>query len=179
MLQSGCLFDLANPEASPINIEDIAHGLAHTCRYAAQCRRFYSVAEHSILVSNVVEHAKLAALLHDAAEAFVGDMSKPLKQLLPEYSRIEKQIERVIFEHFNIEWPAPPEVKVADYSVMAAEQQILMPAGTNEWMRVERIVPADIKIHPLDPMSAKAAFLERFSKLANMETPHNRTSSQQ
>src|SRR5438132_13165538 len=104
MLQSGCLFDLANPEASEINVEDIAHGLAHTCRYAGQCDGFYSVAEHSVLVSQIVQHAKLAALFHDAAEAFIGDMSRPLKQLLPNYIEIEKKIEHAIFQRLGIEW---------------------------------------------------------------------------
>src|SRR2546423_12384970 len=95
MLHSGRLFDLANPEVSEITVEDIAHGLAHTCRYAGQCDGFYSVAEHSVLVSQTVTHSKLAALFHDAAEAFIGDMSAPLKQLLPAYREIELKIQRV------------------------------------------------------------------------------------
>src|SRR4051794_18390687 len=111
MLQSGLLFDLANPSASQVRIEDVAHGLAHTCRYAGQSKYFYSVAEHSVLVSHVISHSNLAALLHDAAEAFVGDMTRPLKQLLPQYKIVEKRIEQVIFDRFGVEWPPPAEVK--------------------------------------------------------------------
>lgn len=165
MLQSGATFDLADPETSEINVEDIAHGLAHTCRFAGQCRAFYSVAEHSVLVSQIVPQAELAALFHDAAEAFVGDVSRPLKQLLPEYTKIEKRIERAIFQQFGIEWPPPPDVKAADHSVMAAEQAILMPPGTNEWLRAANISPANVDIRCLDPMAARSLFLDRFSKL--------------
>lgn len=165
MLQSGTIFDLANPKTSEIKVEDIAHGLAHTCRFAGQCKAFYSVAEHSVLVSQIVPQAGLAALLHDAAEAFVGDMSRPLKQLLPEYTKIEKNIERVIFQRFGIEWPAPPDMKAADYSVMAAEQVVLMPSGTNEWLSAANISPAKVDIRCLDPRSAKSLFLDRFAEL--------------
>jgi uncharacterized protein len=164
MLHSGSIFDLANPEASEIKVEDIAHGLAHTCRFAGQCKAFYSVAEHSVLVSQIVLQAGLAALFHDAAEAFVGDMSRPLKQLLPEYNKIEKRIERTIFHRFGIEWPAPAEVKTADYSVMAAEQRALMPPGTNEWLSAASILPAHVEIRCLHPQAAKAVFLDRYAE---------------
>jgi len=167
MLQSGSIFDLANPETSEIKVEDIAHGLAHTCRFAGQCKGFYSVAEHSVLVSQIVPQVALAALFHDAAEAFVGDMSRPLKQLLPDYTKVEKKIERAIFHRFRIEWPAPPEVKHADYSVMAAEQAMLMPPGTNEWLRAANITPARVEIRCLAPKAAKALFLGRYAELTH------------
>jgi uncharacterized protein len=165
MLQSGSIFDLKEPETSEINIEDIAHGLAHTCRFAGQCKAFYSVAEHSVLVSKVVPEAGLAALLHDAAEAFVGDMTRPLKQLLPEFAKIEKKIERAIFQRFEIEWPPPSSIKAADYSVMAAEQVTLMPPGTNEWLSAANISPANVVIRYLDPKAAKTLFLDRYAEL--------------
>jgi len=169
MLQSGRRFDLANPDASEIEVEDIAHGLAHTCRYAGQCDGFFSVAEHSVLVSRVVVCSKMAALFHDAAEAFIGDMSGPLKQLLPQYKLIETKIERAIFQHLGIDWPPPPEVKRADYSVMAAEQLVLMPAGTNEWLRHANVMPANVEIRQLDPAKAKVFFLERYAELMSDE----------
>jgi 5'-deoxynucleotidase YfbR-like HD superfamily hydrolase len=169
MLHSGRLFDLANPESSEITVEDIAHGLAHTCRYAGQCDGFFSVAEHSVLVSQIAPHSLLAALFHDAAEAYVGDMSRPLKSLLPEYKAIEERIGRAIFVRLGIEWPVPPAVKSADYSVMAAEQEMLMPAGTNEWLRDANVLPARVKIQRLAPGDAKVLFLERFEELRTAE----------
>ena len=165
MLQSGRLFDLANPSSSDIEIEDIAHGLAHTCRYAGQCRSFYSVAEHSVLVSRNISHSKLAALLHDSAEAYVGDMSRPLKQLLPQYKVIEKRIEQVIFLRFGIDWPPSPDVKFVDQCVMAAEQDVLMPSGTNEWLSNTEVRAAEVEIRVLDPTAAKKMFLDRFNEL--------------
>ena len=107
MLHSGRLLDLTNPEPDQIEIDDIAHGLAHTCRYAGQCDGFYSVAEHSVLVSYTARSAKLAALLHDAAEAFIGDLPRPLKLLIPQYKIIEMQLERAVFRRFGVAWPPP------------------------------------------------------------------------
>lgn len=80
MLASGAYFDLLDPWGSEFTIEDVAHGLAHTCRYAGQCREFYSVAEHSINVADVSDGFEIEALLHDAAEAFIGDVTRPLKR---------------------------------------------------------------------------------------------------
>lgn len=91
MLASGNRFDLLDPEASEFDIFDIAHGLANVCRYAGQCRSFYSVAEHSILVSEIVPSFAFEALMHDAAEAFIGDITRPLKALLPEYRESNKR----------------------------------------------------------------------------------------
>jgi hypothetical protein len=167
MLQSGRLFDLAHPEASEFNVEDIAHGLAHTCRYAGQAAGFYSVAEHSVLVSRVVSRARLAALFHDAAEAFIGDMSTPLKRLLPQYTTIEARIERVIFGHLGLEWPVPPEVRDADLRVMADELRVLMPPGTNEWLQGMGLEPAHVRITGLPPAKAKSLFLDRYRELRN------------
>jgi uncharacterized protein len=109
-LHSGALFDFLNPEASKFTIEDIAHGLSNICRYAGQCSRFYSVAEHSVYVSETAKGFEYPALMHDAAEAFLGDVSGPLKRLVPEFKKIEIEIERVIFSRFGLEWPPPAEV---------------------------------------------------------------------
>jgi hypothetical protein len=171
MLHSGRQLDFSCPETSEFTVADIAHGLAHTCRYAGQCDGFYSVAEHSVLVSHVVPHSKLAALFHDAAEAFMGDMPAPLKLLLPAYKVIETRIEQAIFARLGIEWPVPSEVKHADYSVMAAEQEVLMPAGTNVWLREAGVVAANVEIRRLDPTRAKVLFLQRYAELTSVDHP--------
>jgi hypothetical protein len=111
----------------------------------------------------------LAALFHDAAEAFIGDISGPLKRLLPDYRMIEKKIARAMFDRLGIEWPIPCEIKCADYSVMAAEQLVLMPAGTNEWLHEMGVVPAAVEIRRLDPKRAKALFLERYAELTSLD----------
>jgi uncharacterized protein len=100
MLHSGAWFDFCAPSKSDFTIEDIAHGLANICRYSGQCSEFYSVAEHSILVSEVAKGFEFEALMHDAAEAFLGDITRPLKQLLPDFKKIETEVELAVFERF-------------------------------------------------------------------------------
>lgn len=167
MLQSGCEFDILDPNSSDFNIEDIAHGLSLLCRYVGQCREFYSIAEHSVYVSQTCEDHALAALLHDAAEAFIGDVSGPLKALLPEYKRIERAVEAAIFARFDIPYPLPKAVKVADLSVLAAEQTQIMPPGTSNWMAGSNVKPAEVDIKCLSPEEAKAAFIQRFEELSD------------
>lgn len=165
MLHSGAWFDFCAPSASQFTIDDVAHGLANICRYSGQCNRFYSVAEHSLLVSEVAEGFEYEALLHDAAEAFLGDITRPLKQMLPEYKKIEAEVENAIFSRFGIEGKIPPEVKRADLRVLAAEQQQIMPCDTDSWLKNQDIRPAPVTICHLSPDQAKQAWLERFHSL--------------
>lgn len=165
MLASGKLFDLLDPHGSDFGIEDIAHGLAHVCRYTGQCRHFYSVAEHSILVSDVVREFAYEALLHDAAEAFIGDVTRPLKQLLPDFKRIEANIEAAIIQRFGMDPRYREVVKQADLRVLAAEQSQIMGPGCADWASAAGIKPAPITVRHLDPIAAKFAFLDRYDKL--------------
>jgi hypothetical protein len=165
MLRSGVWFDFCAPASSDFTIEDIAHGLANICRYSGQCTRFYSVAEHSILVSETAKGFEFEALLHDAAEAFLGDITRPLKQLLPEFKKIEANVERVILDRFGVGGPIPPQVKQADLRVLAAEQQQIMPEGTDGWVRGQKVEPAPITVRHLPPDEGERMFLERFDRL--------------
>ena len=94
-LRSGCYFDLADPKPEHFRFADIAGALAKTCRFGGQIEHFYSVAEHSVHCAAQGESDGLplgtqaALLMHDAAEAFTGDIIKPLKIMLPRYSTIE------------------------------------------------------------------------------------------
>ena len=90
-LRSGIYFDLADPKPEQIEITDIAGALSKICRFGGHCYRFYSVAEHCYHCSMVAEASPLALLLHDAAEAFTGDIVKPLKIMLPEFAAIERR----------------------------------------------------------------------------------------
>ena len=168
MLQSGAWFDFGAPASSNFTIEDIAHGLANICRYAGQCRRFYSVAEHSLLVSETAVGLELEALLHDAAEAFMGDITRPLKQMLPEYTKIEKNVEAAVLRKFGLNSPLPPGVKEADLRVLAAEQSQIMPPGTDDWARKQNVEPASVVVRHLEPEQAKRAFLDRYEHLRTL-----------
>lgn len=165
MLQSGAWFDFCAPASSEFTIGDIAHGLANICRYSGQCSNFYSVAEHSILVSETAVGFEFEALMHDAAEAFLGDITRPLKQILPEYRRIESEVERAILDRFGVTGPLPPQVKQADLRVLASEQKQIMPTGTDGWVRGHKVDPAPIVVRHLPPAEAKRVFLERFKVL--------------
>lgn len=102
----GNRFYLSRLHIDDVAIEDIAHGLAYQCRFNGQTREFYSVAQHSVMVMNLVpEEHRLAALLHDAAEAYLGDMVKPLKNLFPAFSEIEAQVMATIGQRFESNWP--------------------------------------------------------------------------
>lgn len=142
MLASGALFDLTDPEGSDFTLQDIAHGLGRVCRFAGQTNRFYSVAEHCFHVARLVpvENAR-AALLHDASEAFIGDVTRPLKALLPDYRAIEARIEDAISDRFlqdelgNASRTAirHPAIKDADLAMCLVEARELMPNATGYW----------------------------------------------
>lgn len=165
MLRSGAMLDFLDPWSSDFTIDDIAHGLSLICRYSGQCDQFYSVAEHCIHVSEVAREHAYAALMHDAAEAFVGDVTRPLKQLLPNYKSIEAAVEGAICSRFQVEYPIPDAVKNADLRVLAAEQAQIMPLGTNAWAHTAGVIPANITVKSYSPPEAKLIFLQRFEQL--------------
>ncbi len=151
-----------------IDIEDIAQGLAYQCRFNGQTSNFYSVAQHSLLVAKLLPvHRRKAALLHDAAEAYLGDMVKPLKRLLPEYSEIEDAVTRLIADRFDVDFADYHEIKQADLIALATEKRDLMPNSTENWSYLTGVVPLDERIVPIDPLQAKSEYLYQFSLVAN------------
>jgi hypothetical protein len=112
---TGKVFDLKILDPDTICIEDIAHGLSHTARFAGQLEKFYSVAQHSFFVANNVSpQNRLAALLHDASEAYLGDMPSPFKKMLPDYKEQEDRLMKVIANKFGFKYPLDPEIKNID-----------------------------------------------------------------
>lgn len=167
LLKSGNYFDLLDPFASRFGIQDIAHGLSLTCRFAGQCKQFYSVAEHSWHASFLVApEFKLAALMHDAAEAFLGDVTRPLKSLLPEYKRIEANVEAAIAERFAIVGMHSDAVKRVDASLLAAEQEAMMPPHADAWAVLSGVIPAPVTFRYWTPPQARDAFLDRIVALS-------------
>lgn len=170
--RGGKAFDLLAPHPDDVDILDITHALAHTCRFGGHCSRFYSVAEHSVLVSYVVPFEDaLAGLMHDATEAYVVDVPRPLKLLLSNYAEIEARVAVVIAQKFGL-GEMPPSVKLADNTVLLAERDALMLPPPYPWGWDVGLTAADVNIRGLPPGAAASLFLNRFVELtARVSTP--------
>lgn len=183
------------PKAADVCIEDIAHALSNICRFNGMAKNFYSVAQHSWLVSYLVhEDTALSGLVHDAAEAYIGAMVAPTKQLTymldvmqsrrygPKFilvNEVEERIQKVIAQALDLPWP-PPSYKEADYTALMIERNCLMPDHP-DWPKdpsysVE-MIPAHIrpmavgwagaedKLQVWDPYTAKMKFIQRYREL--------------
>lgn len=164
---TGRQFHFLEPQAEDIDVRDIAHALANACRYAGHCDRFYSVAEHSVLVSRHVprEHA-LFGLLHDAAEAYLPDIPSPMKEYLPQYRDMEDRIFAAIAEAFGLPLGTPAEVKNIDFRMLLDERAALMKEPPAPWV-CDGLAPVGAEINGWTPGYAKAQFLLRFKELAH------------
>lgn len=164
---TGVLFYIGDPRPEEVCAEDIARALSKECRFGSHCREFYSVAQHSVIVSDMVMwHAGrpssgatewdgtgrnwimegLFGLLHDAAEAYVKDLPRPLKKLLPEYKPLENRVQRAILEHFGLWWDhqmiAPyPAVKRADRRLLLTEMRDLTVTPQERIGEVDELKP--------------------------------------
>jgi len=174
---TGQCFNVREPNPAQVNLVDIAHHLSNVCRFGGAVREFYSVAEHCVYVSRLVP-PELAALglLHDATEAYLGDVIKPLKNCLPDYRALEHVWEKAIAQRFGFESLEHPLVKVADVAAVQAERAALLPstlaadAPKELWaaylQRGDRVPPATLPIVPAgSPRAARAAFLLRAAEL--------------
>jgi 5'-deoxynucleotidase YfbR-like HD superfamily hydrolase len=170
---SGKKFYHLNPQPEMIDIYDIAHSLSLLCRWTGHTRFHYSVAQHSCYVSRIVKpEIALEALLHDASEAYLGDMNRPLKHFTaagPAYLAIEEQVEAVIFKKFGVPYPLPEGVKDADTQMLYAEKAQLMTITeatqyeARKWGRDE--TQANVEIKEWTPKFAELMFLHRFEQL--------------
>lgn len=158
-----CFWPL-DPQPAEVDIRDIAHALSMRCRYAGHTTRFYSVAEHSVLVSLAVPPAAaLWGLLHDAAEAYSADVPRPLKQFLPDWKPMEARIMAAVCRRFGLLLIEPAAVKRADLAILADERAALMAPCEREWGEMPD--PLGVEIVGLPPAEAEAMFLDRFATL--------------
>lgn len=166
---SGAWINPLDPKPDDINITDIAHALANQCRFTGHVAQFYSVAQHSCHVSSLLEaegrslELQWEGLLHDASEAYISDLARPVKRhpdIAEVYNTAEDRLMKVIAEVFEFNYPMSPEVKWADDALLRTEQRDLMLGATSEgdyW-------PGTIK--PWLPMEAEEVFTRYFMNLA-------------
>jgi len=146
------------------DIEDIASALSKQCRFSGHCREFYSVAQHSVLVSeNVPPQHALWGLLHDASEAYLSDIPTPIKNYLNEYQKAELEVMRNICKAFGLDTQMPQSVKDVDMAMLATEKRDLMAPEPAPWF--DMVTPYTWSIEPWPPAKSKLKFLERFFAL--------------
>uniref|UniRef100_A4XZH2 Phosphohydrolase n=1 Tax=Ectopseudomonas mendocina (strain ymp) TaxID=399739 RepID=A4XZH2_ECTM1 len=164
--RTGKRFDLLEPAAHMVDPTDIAHALSMQCRFNGHVKSFYSVAQHCLVVAELVPvQYQLEALLHDATEAYVGDLVSPLKQALPEYRQIEMRVWHAICHRFDIEPVLPPCVHDGDLIALATEKRDLMPAHADAWPCLVGTHPAQFRIKPMTQAEAAQAYFNRLMEL--------------
>ncbi len=168
---SGRRFNPLNPNSEAIVIQDIAHALSMQCRFSGHCHQFYSVAQHSVLVSHICgfDHA-LWGLLHDASEAYLVDMPRPLKRSgkLDAFIEFERKVQKAVCKRFDLPEKEPPDVKRADTILLATEARDLMSPLHPDWR--QPVEPLPFKIEPWTPEQAKENFLKRFNELTSLRS---------
>lgn len=169
-LRSGNRFYPLSPTPELIEIEDIAHALGNLCRFGGHTREFYSVAQHCVMCSLVTDaESALAALLHDATEAYLVDVPKPIKNLLPAYINIEDSLATCIEEKFGLLPGAlcSKAVKDVDARMLVTEAvKLLGLEDPAEWGYSQK--PFECDMTPWPPELAKRYYLNRFRQLTNI-----------
>jgi hypothetical protein len=154
---TGKYMNVFEPTIDMICIEDIAHALSFQCRFGGHLPEFYSVAQHSVHCSKMVDDKfKLQALLHDASEAYLLDMPRPIKRRLNDYKLIENKLMLLIAEKFGFKYPLENQIKLADENMLEFEWEhiVLKKSITNSfycWTSID----------------AKISFLQTFNKLTS------------
>lgn len=172
---SGKSVDLLDPDPSQIDITDITRALSNLCRYGGRLRCFYSVAEHSVLVANWLldRHRAhlggnllaLAGLLHDGAEAYMGDIPWPVRAAISGASDLDDRLSAIVAKRFGLSHPWPEEVKEADYRIVA-DEEYLMPVETLDWTGYVRPERLGVYIECWSPEKAEHEFLRLYEFLS-------------
>jgi hypothetical protein len=177
---TGLRFYFSAPGAEMISIDDIAHALSMICHFGGHTAQFFSVAQHSVLVRRASQTLGYTrsfqqwALLHDAAEAYIGDMTRPLKYLLPQYKEIEHRVMQVIAERFDLAELDPGSVvalKRIDDSILKLEARMCMRDAVlhdGSGRPYDLPDPPTLQAEFLGPMNwqvAKATFLREYEIL--------------
>jgi len=165
---TGQRFYPLDPRPGEIRLADIAHGLAHTCRYSGQCQHYYSVATHSRYVSDTLvpedPRLQLYGLFHDAAEAYVGDVPRPLKREFDRFEHVEQGILGAVWDRLSVPAPTDDEwetVMAADDRLLRFEADTLLPS-----FQPASVPDLPYELQPCSPADARERFLARARDLA-------------
>jgi 5'-deoxynucleotidase YfbR-like HD superfamily hydrolase len=162
---SGRRFNPMKPNPKAIVIQDVAHALSMQCRFNGHCKEFYSVAQHCVLVSHMCGEDALWGLLHDASEAYLVDIPRPLKHSgkFQAYLEMEEIMQRAICERFGLSLVEPASVKRADKILLSTEARDLMSPLHKDWRQPAEPLP--FTITSWSPKEAEEKFIQRFDKL--------------
>jgi len=174
--QSGRRFYPLDPKVDEVDLLDIAHALSMLCRYNGHVDRFYSVAEHSVILADYFAdrgemELALWALIHDAAEAYIGDMIRPLKRSfhMVQFRIIEDRVLSVIAERVGLQFDManglPQEVRDADYRILFDEKAQLIRAAREPWHNETELGPLGVTVVGLRPEMARAAWWNKLQYL--------------
>lgn len=175
---SGIQFWPFDPRPDEVCLDDIAHSLSQMCRYGGHCSFFYSVAQHSLIVENEMQKAgynsliRFYGLMHDAAEAYMIDVPKPIKKQITMFSYWENNILEVIWEHYGVLKPNETHqfvIDLFDNSVLKAEADILM-KQTHPWYFGHDILPLDCNITYVEMKEVESKFKAKAIELLNTIT---------
>jgi len=175
---SGRFVNPFDPDLDQLDAGDIARALANVCRFGGHARSFYSVAQHSVIVSELVEarggdaEDAFAALMHDATEAYLGDMPHPIKHRSPlgaAFKAAEAHLEAAIRDRFGIRADVP-EIKRADRALLATERRAFSAASWH-WPELDGVEPLDLHLEAWPPDEAARAFAARFAEIDARRQP--------
>lgn len=176
---SGVYFDFTDPVVEDISLSDISVGLSKICRFGGQLPddKFYTVAEHSVLCLELAQRDGItdkailrAILLHDATEAYCGDVVKPLKNLMGDaYTDIEQRIENAIAEKFSVDFKRNHDIiKKYDTEMLFAEKNFLLDCDPNEiWTNELEFRKVEIEINMLPAWAARKLFIDKYIEVTN------------
>lgn len=170
-LKSGKPFWPLDPRPGDIDIRDIAWSLSMQCRFAGHSLVFYSVAEHSWLVSHAVPASyALYGLLHDATEAYLQDLVQPIKNDIPSYRAHEDRLWQCIAQRFGLSPDIPDVVKEIDRRMLATEKRDILSTSERDW-QLDAVPLDDVDIVGISPWHAYRDFLSRFRELTRQRYP--------
>jgi len=154
-----------DPRPNEVFLDDIAHALSMLCRFGGHCQRFYSVAEHCVLLARAAPRPiKRWALLHDASEAYLVDVPRPLKPFLVGYDEAEAKIMRAVAVRFNLHLGLPDQVKALDRAILTDERLQNMAPEPVPWSTDGD--PLGVVLQFWNPERARAEFLREFEALS-------------